>query len=83
MHEWKTAESVANKIRQVGREEGRITAIKLRLGTQSHIDEATLRSHLRLLTAGSNAESAAISVVGTQPGESDSDVVLESIDVES
>ena len=83
MHEWKTAQSVAGKIRQIGGAADRVTSIKVRLGSQSHIDEETLRSHLSLLTAGSNAENAEIVVAGTQPDEPGADVVLESIEVES
>ena len=82
MHEWKTASALAGRVLEAGADARRVTNIRVRLGPGSHLTEQTLRDHLGMLTAGSNAEGASIDVVAARADDGETDVVLESIAVE-
>lgn len=85
MHEHAVLRALMKEITRIAAAENvrRVTAVHVRLGVLSHLDEEHFREHFAIESRGTPAEGAAVTVeVGTDPFAADAQgVVLSSIEV--
>jgi hydrogenase nickel incorporation protein HypA/HybF len=86
MHESSLVSALVHRLEAVSREQqGRILAVKVRLGALSHISPEHFREHFERETRGTVAEGAALEVEAQSdvhdPGAQD--ILLESVELET
>ena len=87
MHEFSMLTGLMRKIAAVAREENaaKVVAVKVKLGSSSHLSPTHLRAQFRMLTAGTIAEDARLDIeeVSDDAAGAEWELVLDSVEIEA